>query len=120
MVLYNGAKLGTLKKYFKLPKKSNKANRYYYKHCKLQNIFQKIKDFDCVCVCVCLLLLLLLLFVDSMLHYKVILHVAVVLVLYYVLLYNKIVLKISLLIPQDNELRSGRVQGLSSSILESL
>jgi hypothetical protein len=34
-----------------------------------------------------------------MLHYKVILHVPVFVILYYVLPYNKIVLKMSLLIP---------------------
>ena len=50
-----------------------------------------------------------------MLHYKVILHVPVFLILYYVLLYNKIVLKMSLSIPQDGELHSGRIQGLSNS-----
>jgi hypothetical protein len=72
------------------------------------------------CTVLLLLLLLLLLFIDSMLHYKVTLHAPVVLILYYVLLYNTIVLKISLLIPQDDELRSGRAQGLSGSILESL
>ena len=38
-----------------------------------------------------------------MLHYKVILHVPVFLILYYVLLYNKIVLKLSLFVPQDGE-----------------
>ena len=55
-----------------------------------------------------------------MLHYKVILRVPVFLILYYVLLYNKMVLKMSLLIPQDGEFHSGRVQGLSSSVFESL
>jgi hypothetical protein len=70
-----------------------------------------------LCVCVCFFYLL---FIDNMLYYKVTLHVPIVLILYYLLLYNKIVLKISLLIPQDDELRSGRVQGLSSSVLESL
>jgi hypothetical protein len=59
-------------------------------------------------------------FIDNMLHYKVILDVPVFLILYYMLLYNKIVLKMSLLIPQDGEFLSGRVQGLSSSVFESL
>ena len=60
------------------------------------------------------------LFIFNMLHYNVILHVPVFLILNYVLLYNKIVLKMSLIIPQDVEFRSGLVQGLSSSVFESL
>jgi hypothetical protein len=53
----------------------------------------------------------LYLFIYNILHYKVIVHVPVFLVLYYVLLYNKIVLK---------TFHSGHVQGLSSSVFESL
>jgi hypothetical protein len=55
-----------------------------------------------------------------MLHYKVILHVPVLLILCYVLFYNKIVPKMSLIVPQDGEFCSGCVQGLSSSVFESL
>jgi hypothetical protein len=63
-------------------------------------------------VCVCVFF--------YMLRYKIILHVPVLLTLCYVLLYNKTVPKMSLLIPQDSGFPSGRVQGLSSSVFESL
>jgi len=58
--------------------------------------------------------------IDNMLHYKVILHVPVFLILPYVLLYNKKVMMMPLLIPQDDEFRSVHIHGLSSSVSESL
>jgi hypothetical protein len=59
-------------------------------------------------------------FINNMLHYKVILHVSVFLILYYVLLYNRMFMKMSLLITRDDEFRSDRVHGLSSSVSEIL
>ena len=67
-----------------------------------------------LCVYVCILRIYL--FTDNMLHYKVILHVLVFLILYYVLLHNKTVLKMSLLIPQNCEFRSGRLLQFLKSV----